>query len=83
MTRGSAEPSAGSATHTSRPGPDIVSTPRALSRFAGDFFRPAAYDYVTVSDLRPAFAAASDFVFRGVTRRRHQVDAPPEPYAAT
>jgi FAD-dependent urate hydroxylase len=37
--------------------PDVVSRGRAIRVFAGDFLRPAGYDYMRRDDLRPAAAA--------------------------
>jgi predicted ATP-grasp superfamily ATP-dependent carboligase len=50
--------------------PDIVPARLALRTFAGDFFRPSAYDYLEVSDIRPALAASIAFGVQATGRGR-------------
>jgi hypothetical protein len=54
--------------------PDIPPTREAIATFLADFMRPAAYDYLDVNDLRPAFVAAraalTQWVMHGPTRLR-------------
>jgi predicted ATP-grasp superfamily ATP-dependent carboligase len=50
--------------------PDVPPTHRALGSFVADFFRPAAYDYVSLSDLRPALSATAGFFPRAFRRPR-------------
>jgi predicted ATP-grasp superfamily ATP-dependent carboligase len=49
--------------------PDVLPAGQALRTFAGDFFVPHAYDYVTWTDLRPAVAATTRFLLSGARRR--------------
>jgi biotin carboxylase len=44
--------------------PDVTSRSRAVAALVRDSMRPAAYDYVDPSDLRPAFTAAGRFLSR-------------------
>jgi predicted ATP-grasp superfamily ATP-dependent carboligase len=42
--------------------PDVPSRVRALASFAGEFLRPASYDYLHLDDPLPALAATAGFV---------------------
>jgi hypothetical protein len=53
-------------THQGRP--DVFPIPRAVSTFALDFLRPAAYDYIDLADLWPAWQATWQTVQRPVRR---------------
>jgi hypothetical protein len=37
---------------------------KAFVHFLGDFLRPARYDYLAISDLRPAIVASAAFTRR-------------------
>ena len=50
--------------------PDVMPAGRALATFARDCFRPTAYDYVSVSDILPAFVATAGFVAWASSRVR-------------
>jgi predicted ATP-grasp superfamily ATP-dependent carboligase len=50
--------------------PDVMPAGRALATFAADCFRPAAYDYVSLSDMRPALVATAGFLGMAVRRVR-------------
>jgi predicted ATP-grasp superfamily ATP-dependent carboligase len=52
--------------------PEAVPARRAVADFVLDSFRPAAYDYVDASDLRPALAAITGFALKAVKRRGGQ-----------
>jgi predicted ATP-grasp superfamily ATP-dependent carboligase len=52
-----------------RPGrPELVPAGRAVAIFARDFLRPAAYDYVSLSDPRPVLLATAGFGLRAIDR---------------
>jgi len=53
-------------THQGRP--DVSPLPRAVSTFALDFLRPAAYDYIDLADLWPAWQAIWQTVQRPLRR---------------
>lgn len=49
--------------------PEAPPVGRALAAFAADSLRPASYDYLTFSDLRPAVRAVVGFAGKAVARR--------------
>jgi hypothetical protein len=49
-------------TFSSQGMPDSLPAGQAAALFATDFLRPAAYDYATISDPRPAAVAVGQFV---------------------
>jgi predicted ATP-grasp superfamily ATP-dependent carboligase len=58
--------------------PDSLRSSRAAAVFLGDFLRPAAYDYVSVSDPLPAAVATAQFLgdtVGSVTRHARKVIA--------
>jgi predicted ATP-grasp superfamily ATP-dependent carboligase len=57
--------------------PEVLPARRAVADFVLDTFRPAAYDYVSVVDPRPALVAACGFTLRAAKTRGHrQAPAP-------
>jgi predicted ATP-grasp superfamily ATP-dependent carboligase len=50
--------------------PDILPARRAIGSFVGDCFRPAGYDYLMPSDLRPALVAVEGFLAKAVAARK-------------
>jgi predicted ATP-grasp superfamily ATP-dependent carboligase len=54
---------------TSRGRPEAPPARRAVADFVVDSLRPAAYDYVSLSDPRPVARAATGFVAKAIERR--------------
>jgi predicted ATP-grasp superfamily ATP-dependent carboligase len=57
--------------------PETLPAGRAVTDFVLDSFRPAAYDYVTFADLRPALVAACGFTVRAAKTRGHRQSQAP------
>jgi predicted ATP-grasp superfamily ATP-dependent carboligase len=50
--------------------PDVMPTWRAVGTFIKDCFRPAAYDYLSATDPRPALVAVRGFFEQGIRELR-------------
>jgi predicted ATP-grasp superfamily ATP-dependent carboligase len=50
--------------------PEAVAAPRAVASFGREFLRRSAYDYCSLSDLRPAAAATIGFASTALAKRR-------------
>jgi predicted ATP-grasp superfamily ATP-dependent carboligase len=48
--------------------PEVMPSRRAAATFVGAFFKPSSYDYVELSDMMPAAAAAISFARRAASR---------------
>jgi predicted ATP-grasp superfamily ATP-dependent carboligase len=57
--------------------PDVEPAGKAFVHFLGDFLRPARYDYLAISDLRPAMVASAAFTRRIVGGPAAWVPQPP------
>ena len=62
--------------------PEALPLGRALADFAIDSLRPASYDYVSLSDPRPALFAVAGFAVKAVKRRGGRDALPPSVAAA-